>query len=50
MKLDLGLNNEKEIPKDSSGTNLFKYNFRLYAINYNFLIIQSGQGRTQFGN
>ena len=50
MKLDLGLNNEKEIPKDSSGKNLFKYNFRLYAINYNFLIIQSGQGSTQFGN
>ena len=50
MKLDLGLNNGKEIPKDISGKHLFKYNFRLYAINYNFLIIQSGQGSTQFGN
>ena len=50
INLDLGLNeNEKEIPK-SNNEYLFKYNFRLYAINYNFLIIESGQGGTQFGN
>ena len=52
IELDLGLKtNVKEIPVNSStNQNYFNYNFNIYAVNYNILMINTGMGFLKYSD
>ena len=52
IEIDLGLKtNIKEIPVNTgTNSNYFNYNFNVYAVSYNVLVINTGMGYLQYSD